>query len=277
MRNGKAINAFGEPVLRTDFQAFVPYERFVYRSSPNDGKTPKDVWIGNVVQYLKQIASEEFQYKGWVNNEIHEYCTFVETCCGLFDDIDIEGFFEHAKEFGFSDIQYDKIFDACKAFKDFSEKYSGYEDPLIIVKDPEFPKVRQLAQEALESMGITYYLDPSKQIFKDMLLSRIYWISDPEMQKRTSFMETSAKTNPFEELMHGFFNTAKASTIILNHKDYEITDDQVIKLKDLYQLLEAYREKVIGKDDLQEILDDPKWHQIQALADDIVKLFDYKP
>ena len=114
---------------------------------------------------------------GWVKNEIHDYCTFVETCCRLFDDIDIAGFFEHAKEFGFSDIQYDKIFDACKAFKDFSSKYVGYEDPIIIVNDPEFPKVRKLAREALESMGITHYLDPSKQIFRDMILYRIDSIS----------------------------------------------------------------------------------------------------
>jgi hypothetical protein len=66
--------------------------------------TPKNLWIQNVVESLKQIASEEFQIKGWVKNEIHDYCTFLETKCGFLMDDDIEGFLEHAKEFGLSEI-----------------------------------------------------------------------------------------------------------------------------------------------------------------------------
>lgn len=277
MRNGKAINVFGEPVFRTDLQAFIPLEKFVYQPSSNDHEITKDLWIWNIVQYLKQIASEEFQYRGWVKNEIHKYCTFIETCCGLFDDINIAGFFEHAKEFGLSDIQYDKIFDACKAFKDFSEKFDGYENPLLIVKDPELPQIRQLAQNALISMGITRYLDPSKQIFRDSLLRNIYWISSQEIQQRIWVIDKNMKIDPFEELMEGFFITSKASMVIRNYKDYEITENQVAKLQELYNHLETYREKTKSEHDLQKILDDPEWQRIQDLAKQIVTLFEFKP
>ncbi len=123
---------------------------------------PKNIWINSIIESLKEIASEEYQVKGWVKNEINACCTFVETCYRPFDDIDIAGFFEHAKEFGFSDIRYNMVFDACKAFKDFSNKYTDYEDSLIIFNDLELQGVRKLANEALWALGISHYLHPSK-------------------------------------------------------------------------------------------------------------------
>ena len=238
---------------------------------------PKDIWIRNVVESLKQLASEEFQVKGWVENEIHDYCTFIETSCGFLMDDDIEGFLKHAKEFGFSEEQIKKIDKVRIEFERYSDEKSGYEDPLTIINDPEWHKIRSLAKEALDSLGITRYLDPSKSIIKYSLLYNIFWISDSQGQHRIWILERRANSNPFKELLDGFFNTSKASKVIANYKEYEITDEQVKKLKELYELLKNYGEKVKDEENLQKILDDPEWRQIQTFAKETILIFDFKP
>ena len=238
---------------------------------------PKDVWINNIVNVLKELASEEYQIKGWVKNEIHDYCTYDKTEGRFLYDSDIEGFFKHAKEFGFSDDQITKIDAVRKAFETFSDEYSGYEDPIIIISDPQWHEIRKLAKKALDSLGITHYLDPSKSIFKDSLLLRLFWFSDPQHQLEFWITKKQPNSNPFQEAVSDFFTKFRLDEIIKNYRDYELTDDQVYKLKAFCKNLDAYQKKNQNEQDIQKILKDSEWHHIQELAKELVTLFNYKP
>jgi hypothetical protein len=239
--------------------------------------TPKDVWIHNVIESLKQIASAEFQEKGWVKAEIHDYCCYLETMCGLFD----EGLFDEfvdirAKEFGFSEDQIKKLDMFRKAIHIFDSKYSRWEDPKVIISDPEWLKIREMAKDILKSLGIEKYLDPSKSIFKESLLNRIYWISDPVMQERWCMQEKSSEYR-VDELMDLMFKKFKFAEIIAHYKEYEIAENQIQPLKKLYEALKEYQEKIQGIQYFRKIINDPEWHQIRALAGEVVKVFEYKP
>lgn len=236
-----------------------------------------NIFYERIVDCLKQIASAEFQEKGWVRNEIHDYCTFVETMCGLYDDSNFEQFIdERAKEFGLSDHQISKLDKIRNALNDYDAKHGCYGDPAIIVKDPEWLAIREMAKDALTSLGIVKYLDPSKDIFKITLLYTIDDINDKVTQERFWVNERRQNDNPFQDLLNSFFQVAKAKMVIDNYKDYEITDAQSVLLKNLYDALYKYKEAHEKEENLQNILDDPEWQKVQALAGEIVKAFDFK-
>src|SRR5579872_2811997 len=108
--------------------------------------TPKDVWIHNVIESLKEIASAEFQEKGWVKNEVHDYCTFVETMCGLFDDSHFDEFIdEKAADWGYTEEQIEKLDKLRDALNAFDAEHGCYEDPAIIVKNPDWLRIRGMA------------------------------------------------------------------------------------------------------------------------------------
>ena len=239
--------------------------------------TTKDVWIGNVVTFIKQIASAEFQEKGWVKNEIHDYCTFVETMCGLFDDSNFDDFIdEKAAEWGYSEEQIKKLDKLRCALNVFDAEHGCYEDPVIIVKDPDWLKIRELAKDALKSLGIEKYLDPSKSIFKESLLNRIYYLTDPDVKERWCMQERGSE-QLFDEYMNSMFKKCKFSEVVAHYKDYEITDNQAQVLRKFYDVLKVYQAKNKDTQDFRKILADPEWHQIQALAGEVIQAFDYKP
>ncbi len=239
---------------------------------------PKDLWIENITDSLKEIASAEFQEKGWVRNEIHDYCTFVETACRLFDDNDVAGFLDHAEEFGLSEEQIQKIYVVCVAFHKYETKHGCYQDPQSIVTDPKWLKIRQMAKDALISLGIEHYLDPSKDIFKKSLLRSVYWIADPEIFKQKSLQERpNSEKNPFEEFMDDIFRSSKFEEIIAQYKEYEITESQLTLLKSIRDKLKLYKENMPKSHNLIEVLEDPEWHQIQILAREAVNAFKFRP
>jgi hypothetical protein len=239
--------------------------------------TPKDVWIQNVIEFLKQIASAEFQEKGWVRNEIHDYCTFVETMCGLFDDSNFEDFIDNkAANWGYTDEQIKKLDKLRHALNAFDAKHGCYEDPALIVKDPEWLKIREMAKDVLKSLGIEKYLDPSKELIRYCLLDTIKDISRSDYQEKYWMKLRKPDSNSYEEVMKKFFQIYKAQALINHYKEYEITENQLEKLIKLYEALKAYREKKQDVQDLREIINDPEWHQIRALAGEVVKVFEYK-
>lgn len=241
--------------------------------------TPKDLWIKNVIDSLKEFASSEFQEKGWVRGVVHDYCCYIETINGLFQEAVFDDFIdEKAKEFGFSSDQIEKLDRFRKAVQAFDTRYGGWEDPKDILNDPEWSKIRELAKEALISLGIEQYLDPSKAIPKKSLLNLFYYMSEPENVDRWVMREVrKGERNPFEEFMDDIFRMCKLEEIIAQYKDYDITEDQLKSLKLLRDALVAYRKKTLEIKDLREVLGDVEWQRIQALAGEVVKAFDYQP
>ncbi len=231
--------------------------------------------IANIMSCLKQIASSEFQEKGWVKIEVHDYCSFAETLSKLFDDDYFEDFIDNeAKEFGLTDRQIKKLDQLRNSINAYVDKHGCYREPELIVKDPEWIKVRQLAKEALEVFHISNYLDPSKTIPKESLLSLISCFVSPIFQKRVWIEQRRPNKNPFREWMNDFFySTAyKTNEIIEHFQDYDITEEQQKYLVKLYDTLKLYWEKKKDVEDLNEILQDPEWHQIQDLSAEVLKV-----
>lgn len=228
---------------------------------------------------LKQIASAEFQEKGWVKIENYDYCSFSETLCKLFDDANFEDFIDNdAKTFGLSDHQIGKLDQLRNSINSYVDKRGCYVEPEFIVKDPEWHNIRQLAKECLEAFHISNYLDPSKAIPKEALLYLISNFSSSKYQERVWVLENRSHENLFREWMKDFFYATdyKTKEIIENFRDYEINEEQQRYLVKLYDTLKLYWDKKKGVEDLNEILQDPEWHQIQALSAEVLKVLDWK-
>lgn len=238
----------------------------------------KEIWLRNVTNGVKEIASAEFQEKGWVKGEIHDYCSYIDTMCGLFDDSLFDDFIdEQAKKFGLTDDQIQKLDQLRQAIRKFEKRYGGYEDPSIIIKDPEWLKIRQIAKEVLKSLGMENDLDPSKDIFKSSLIFAVRDFANARSQERIWIKERRSGSNPFQELVEKFFHspTCKTDEIIKHYKEYAISENQREVLVKFYTVLKEYVQNLKNSNDLQAILNDPQWHQIQILAMDVLKIFDF--
>ena len=239
----------------------------------------KKRWLNEIIESLKEIASEEFQEKGWVKGEIHDYCRFAGTICGIYEYAHLEDFIDnYAKKFELSDQQIQKLDQLRHALNAYVDKNGCYEEPEIILKDQEWHKIRQLAQECLRALHVEKYLDPSKDIPKKSLLYSIYHLTTPKSLERIWIEERKQGTNPFLESMDKFFHDPayKTKDIIEHFRDYEVTEEQQRCLVKLYDVLKTYWEKKKNEENLRKILDDPEWHQIQSLAKEVLTAFDFE-
>ncbi len=238
---------------------------------------PRDLWIENVIDSLKEIASEEFQRKGWIEGKVHQYCTFVETICSLYQDSHFEFFIDKkAKEFGFTKYQIKKLDVLRKALNKYVKKHGCYEEPEKIIKDPKWQSIVKMAQEALQALGIEKFLEPSMEVSRKSLLYRIWWLVDEKILRKGWDNRIDPNKDPLQELLNEFFEVCKAKEIIENYRDYEITEGQRSLLIQLYDALNAYGKEVSNGNDLQKILKDPKWIEIQKIAADTLEEFKFK-
>ena len=244
----------------------------------------KKLWIHNIVENLKELASEEFQLKGWVLGEVHDYCSYEETLCSFLTDSDIEGFLENAPQFGLTEIQIQKIDDIKKALDNYDRENfrgkhyeHGFANPLDITKDPEWHKIRKMAQEALVALGITHYLDPSKAVLKEAMLNKIQFLSDLERQRDICSRE-HIDYNPLLNTYTVLLDPCKINNIISQYKDYEITESQISLVRELWNALQLYKQTHEEElKDMFKALSDPEWKKIQVLAEKVIKEFNYIP
>lgn len=232
--------------------------------------------INDITDALKQIASSEFQEKGWIKGEVHDYCSFDETLSILYEGCWFEDFIDkESKSFGLSDHQIRILDQLRKAINAYVDKYGNSQVPEFVVNNPEWHKIRQLAKECLEAFHIYKYLDPSKKIPKESLLHLISYFVSPEFQERVWFREKRPNENPFREWMEKFFFSSahKTKEIIEHFREYEITEEQQCYLIKLYEMMKLYWEKRRDEKDLQIIFQDPEWHQIQSFSAEVLKMF----
>lgn len=237
----------------------------------------KKVWLENIVDPLKEIASAEFQEEGWVRGEIYDSCSFADTISRLFDDGCLDDFVnKHAKELGFSDEQIQKLDEIYTALSHYTDKNGCYKDPLLIINDPEWLKIRVIAQDALRALHVEKYLDPSKQVLRDSLLYAVDNIANLDLQMLFRFQDADAEKNLITDLVENFFGVAKAAQIIANHKDYELTEDQCRALEPFYQALLTYKNMKYKPGDLERIVSSHEWQQTQNLARKVLRTFNFK-
>ena len=238
------------------------------------------MWLTKIVSSLQEIASAEFQEKAWVKGEVHDYCTFVETICRLYDDACFSDFIGHyAEGLGFDNYQIDKFDKLRKALDNYVNKHSCYENPDTIVHDPEWHKIRQLSKSILDALNIRNYLDPSRSIPKNAMLGLIKNISSPEWQERVWITERRPDANPFREWVENLLYSSdyKTKEIIDHFEDYWLSEKQRDYLSKLYDMLKSYWDKHQNEEDLSKIISDSEWHKIQSFAQEVLKIFDWHP
>jgi len=117
-----------------------------------------------------------------------------------------------------------------------------------------------------------------KTILKE-LLSVIEDISNIDFQQKGWIEKKIHPYCTFEETMHHFFDDYEAKEILDNYKDYNITIYQYKILLKFYYILHKYSEKKMSwhySVNPKEILTDPKWHEIQKKAKEVLKAFNYQ-
>lgn len=110
-------------------------------------------------------------------------------------------------------------------------------------------------------------------------LSVIEQISDAEFQQKAWVEKKIHSYAFFEETMHQLFDDYELSDILNNYENYRISNEQHEILKKFYNTLNQYSDEKmswIQNVDPTEILADPRWHEIQEMAKEVLKAFNYQ-
>lgn len=117
-----------------------------------------ELWMRIVLEVLKEFASEDFQIRVWLKGEGPEVSSFEEAVCKFFDDnvidllLDVEW-----RQVGLTENQRNKL----KIFRDALDKFNDSVEesphPKDILFNPDWPKVRSLAKEAMDAFKGSYW------------------------------------------------------------------------------------------------------------------------
>lgn len=110
------------------------------------------------------------------------------------------------------------------------------------------------------------------------ILSIIETISDPQFQQKAWVENAVNPYASFEESMHHLFDDYEIASVINNYEIYGISNSQYTNLNKFYKDIDRYsNEKMSWLDsaDPKEILADPRWHEIQKLAKEVLEAFHY--
>lgn len=111
------------------------------------------------------------------------------------------------------------------------------------------------------------------------ILSVIESISNVPFQQK-AWVEN--KVHPyafFEESMHQLFDDYELSDVLDNYESYDISNEQYKILNKFYEVLDRYSDEKMSwlqTVDPKEILADPRWHEIQKMAKEVLEAFNYR-
>jgi hypothetical protein len=111
------------------------------------------IWIKNILDLVWEFSSEDFQTRAWLKGTGPEESSFVEADCGFFDDNIADDLIDMKwRQVGLTLKQRDKLATFRDALKKFNQRTNAPErSHRDILTDSEWPKIRQLAKEVLES------------------------------------------------------------------------------------------------------------------------------
>ncbi len=118
-------------------------------------------------------------------------------------------------------------------------------------------------------------MNTESEILKGVL-SIVKNISDPQFQQKAWIEKKVQPYDFFEEAMHQLFDDYELADIISNYKVYDISNEQHKILADFYSALDQYTDEKMSWSqavDPKEVLDDPRWHEIQKKAKEVLKAF----
>lgn len=115
--------------------------------------------------------------------------------------------------------------------------------------------------------------DEAKRDILDCVLNAIGSIADKEYQKRVWIRGEGPECDDFDETRCIIFN--EGDSIVENYKNFDITEKQRHVLKTLRDALDGFENN--PRHYLpQEFVDTPEWTIITELAQNTLKIFNYK-
>ncbi|GAB4191072.1 MAG: hypothetical protein Tsb0015_12780 [Simkaniaceae bacterium] len=113
-----------------------------------------------------------------------------------------------------------------------------------------------------------------KKKFLNDILTTIKYIFDFKIEKKMSKTDFFSFADTFFENLINDFDDYAIKYILKNYEKYGISYKQYKILKKFYENLEKYSEE-LNWDNAEEIFNNPKWHEIQAMAKEVLTAFHY--
>lgn len=110
------------------------------------------------------------------------------------------------------------------------------------------------------------------------ILSVVEHISNAQFQQRAWIEKAEHPYAFFEESMHQLFDDYEISEVLNNYELYGISDEQYKILQKFYKTLDQYSDEKMSwlhSVDPKEVLEDPRWHAIQKMAQEVLKAFHF--
>ena len=107
-------------------------------------------------------------------------------------------------------------------------------------------------------------------------LGVIYNISDAEYQERIWVKGLGPECSNFDETMCNFFDDYNAEEIVINYKDYGISQKQYKVLLNFFNILNEYSDNTPEIVNDKEVLENPEWAKIRKIAKKVLEAFYYK-
>ena len=115
-----------------------------------------EVWYEVVTDSVIEIADKQRQIDLWLNGKDNRFSSPTEAYATLFSEADLEGFLVD-KNIGLSTTQRSKGLQLEQALDAYFSKYSttpsSSEEVGVMIDDPEWEKVRQVAREFLGTLN----------------------------------------------------------------------------------------------------------------------------
>lgn len=229
--------------------------------------------LTSVLETIEGISDKEYQKRVWIRGEGPEVDDFDETCCNFFGDGD--PLIENYKDFGLTDKQYHllvKFRDEFDAFC-YGPALKHYL-PEEFIDTPEWARIMEMAKEVLKAFNYQKYrIEPKinqKQVAE--VLSILENISHSQVHQKAP-IDKKVRPHAFlEEIMQHLFNDSAFKDVLNNYKLYDLSNEQYYLLKKFYEALTQYLEYA----DSTQLFKDPKGHQIQEMAKEVLKAFNYQ-
>lgn len=232
----------------------------------------KNLWIRNILACVQEISSREYQERAWLRNEVYAPCSFEEMMCGLFDDCFIREFInEKADEFGLSFEQKAALSDLVNALDKYGDNPEIYfssppleVDESKILLDPEWLKIRKMAQKVLSAFGKIKYEPEDKEWWLQFILHSISTYSDIEEQRRMWIDKSEIFWSTPLDMYESLFTSLEFDYFMDEYaKKFALTEEQIAVLDRFRFQLKKTPFKTTNP---ENILDNPEWQKLQLLA-----------
>ena len=113
--------------------------------------------------------------------------------------------------------------------------------------------------------------EEDRQYILNEFLRNVSGISNKEYQKRIWIIGEGPEVDSYDDAVCDFF--LECDSILENHKDFGITENQCQVLKKFRDKFEEFSDE---NDWPPEFIDTPEWNEITKMAKDVLKAFNYQ-